>query len=133
MKPGCLQVTEEDSEASSETARGLTPCPLSPVQYASSRPSSTDTARLGSRPGSVTSHTRPESDLRPLSVRYSSPQQRGSYLQPIEASVLSQIYSTPFSAVHHAGAHWLENAPLVKVSQSGPLKATTKHTPGTAD
>lgn len=80
----------------------------------------------------MSSHTRPESDLRPLSVRYSSPQ-RGSYLQPIEASVLSQIYSTPYSPAHHAGVHRLEKAPLVKVNQSGSLKAITKHTPGTAD
>lgn len=88
------------------------------VQYTSSRPSSTETARLGSRTNSVSSHTRPDLDLRPLSVRYSSPQ-RGSYLQPIEASVLSQIYSMPYSAVHQASTHRLEKAPLVKVIQSG--------------
>lgn len=78
----------------------------------------------------MSSHTRPEHDLRPLSGRYPSPQ-RGSYLQPIEASVLSQIYSTPYSAVHHSGAHRLEKAPLVKVIQTGLLK--TKHTRGTVD
>ncbi|CAG07529.1 unnamed protein product, partial [Tetraodon nigroviridis] len=84
-------------------------------EVTSSRPSSTETARLGSRTNSVSSHTRPEHDLRPLSVRYSSPQ-RGSYLQPIEASVLSQIYSTPYSAVQHSSGHQLEKTPLVKTS-----------------
>eukprot|EP00066_Takifugu_rubripes_P031005 XP_011620271.1 PREDICTED: pleckstrin homology domain-containing family N member 1 [Takifugu rubripes] len=91
----------------------LSPGYSEPLCYTSSRPSSTETTRLGSRTNSVSSHTRPEHDLRPLSVRYSSPQ-RGSYLQPIEASVLSQIYSTPYSAVHHASSHRLEKVPLVK-------------------
>ncbi|KAG7227090.1 hypothetical protein INR49_022437 [Caranx melampygus] len=91
----------------------LSPGYSEPLCYSSSRPSSTDTARLGSRNNSVSSHTRPERDLRPLSLRYSSPQ-RGSYLQPVETSVLSQIYSTPYSAVHHASPQRLEKAPLVK-------------------
>lgn len=93
-------------------------CLLS-LQYSSSRPSSTETARLGSRTNSVSSHTKPERDLRPLSLRYSSPQ-RSSYLQSAESSALSQIYSTPYSALHHASPQRLEKAPLVKViSQSG--------------
>uniref|UniRef100_H3DCH2 Pleckstrin homology domain containing, family N member 1 n=1 Tax=Tetraodon nigroviridis TaxID=99883 RepID=H3DCH2_TETNG len=91
----------------------LSPGYSEPLCVTSSRPSSTETARLGSRTNSVSSHTRPEHDLRPLSVRYSSPQ-RGSYLQPIEASVLSQIYSTPYSAVQHSSGHQLEKTPLVK-------------------
>lgn len=80
----------------------------------------------------MSSHTRPEHDLRPLSGRYPSPQ-RGSYLQPIEASVLSQIYSTPYSAVHHSGGHRLEKAPLVKVIQPALLNGKTKRTRGTVD
>lgn len=91
-------------------------CLLSP-QYSSSRPSSTETARLGSRTNSMSSHTRPERDLRPLSLRYSSPQ-HSSYLKPIETSVLSQIYSTPYSPLHHGSPQRLEKAPLVKVIQS---------------
>lgn len=65
----------------------------------------------------MSSHTRPERDLRPPSMRYSSPQ-RGSYLQPIEATVLSQIYSQPYSASNRASPKQLEKAPLVKVIQS---------------
>ncbi|KAM8754787.1 uncharacterized protein plekhn1 isoform 2-T2 [Acanthopagrus schlegelii] len=91
----------------------LSPGYTEPLCYSSSRPSSTETARLGSRTNSVSSHSRPERDLRPLSLRYSSPQ-RGSYLQPIEASVLSQIYSTPYSAMNRASPQRLEKAPLVK-------------------
>uniref|UniRef100_A0A3B4WG12 Pleckstrin homology domain containing, family N member 1 n=1 Tax=Seriola lalandi dorsalis TaxID=1841481 RepID=A0A3B4WG12_SERLL len=91
----------------------LSPGYSEPLCYSSSRPSSTETARLGSRTNSVSSHTRPERDLRPLSLRYSSPQ-RSSYLQPAESSVLSQIYSTPYSAVHRASPQRLEKAPLVK-------------------
>uniref|UniRef100_A0A8C4IAD6 Pleckstrin homology domain containing, family N member 1 n=1 Tax=Dicentrarchus labrax TaxID=13489 RepID=A0A8C4IAD6_DICLA len=91
----------------------LSPGYSEPLCYSSSRPSSTETARLGSRTNSVSSHTRPERDLRPLSLRYSSPQ-RGSYLQPAESSVLSQIYSTPYSAQHRASPQRLEKAPLVK-------------------
>lgn len=93
-------------------------CLLS-LQYSSSRPSSAETARLGSRTNSVSSHTKPERDLRPLSLRYSSPQ-RSSYLQSAESSVLSQIYSTPYSALQRASPQQLEKAPLVKViSQFG--------------
>uniref|UniRef100_A0A3Q3WBK9 PH domain-containing protein n=1 Tax=Mola mola TaxID=94237 RepID=A0A3Q3WBK9_MOLML len=91
----------------------LSPGYSEPLCYSSSRPSSTETARLGSRTNSVSSHTRPELDLRPLSLRYSSPQ-RSSYLQPIETSVLSQIYSTPYSALHRSSPHRHEKAPLVK-------------------
>uniref|UniRef100_A0A3Q1CLN9 PH domain-containing protein n=1 Tax=Amphiprion ocellaris TaxID=80972 RepID=A0A3Q1CLN9_AMPOC len=82
-------------------------------EYSSSRPSSTETARLGSRTNSMSSHTRPERDIRPLSQRYSSPQ-RGSYLQPAESSVLSQMYSTPYSGLHRVSPLRLEKAPLVK-------------------
>ncbi|MEQ2181997.1 hypothetical protein GOODEAATRI_017580 [Goodea atripinnis] len=85
--------------------------------YSSSRPSSTETARLGSRTNSVSSQTRPDHDLRPLSLRYSSPQ-HSSYLQPAESSPFSQLYSTPYSALHRSSQQWLEKAPLIKVSQS---------------
>ncbi|XP_029910618.1 probable pleckstrin homology domain-containing family N member 1 [Myripristis murdjan] len=88
----------------------LSPGYTEPLCYSSSRPSSTETARLGSRSNSVSSHTRPERDLRPLSLRYSSPQ-RSSYLQPSESS---QLYSTPYSALHRASPQRLEKAPLVK-------------------
>ncbi|KAI3357360.1 hypothetical protein L3Q82_015791, partial [Scortum barcoo] len=91
----------------------LSPGYSEPLCYSSSRPSSTETARLGSRTNSVSSHSRPERDLRPLSLRYSSPQ-RSSYLQPAESSVLSQIYSTPYSALNRASPQRLEKAPLVK-------------------
>ncbi|KAM9855697.1 uncharacterized protein plekhn1 isoform 2-T2 [Aulostomus maculatus] len=89
----------------------LSPGYSEPLCYSSSRPSSTETARLGSRTNSVSSHTKP--DLRPLSLRYSSPQ-RSSYLQPAESSMKSQIYSTPYSALHRASPQRLEKAPLVK-------------------
>ncbi|KAM6924760.1 LOW QUALITY PROTEIN: uncharacterized protein plekhn1 [Xenentodon cancila] len=91
----------------------LSPGYSEPLRYSSSRPSSAETARLGSRTNSVSSHTRPERDLRPLSLRYSSPQ-HGSYLQPAESSALSQVYSTPYSALHRASPQRLEKAPLVK-------------------
>ncbi|CAJ1085394.1 pleckstrin homology domain-containing family N member 1 isoform X3 [Xyrichtys novacula] len=89
----------------------LSPGYTEPLCY--SRPSSTETARLGSRTNSMSSHTRPERDLRPLSQRYSSPQ-RSSYLQPAESSALSQVYSTPYSALHRASPQRLEKTPLVK-------------------
>ncbi|XP_008289251.1 uncharacterized protein plekhn1 [Stegastes partitus] len=91
----------------------LSPGYSEPLCYSSSRPSSTETARLGSRNNSMSSHTRPERDHRPLSQRYSSPQ-HGSYLQPAESSVLSQIYSTPYSGLHRISPQRLEKAPLVK-------------------
>ncbi|XP_026188254.1 probable pleckstrin homology domain-containing family N member 1 isoform X3 [Mastacembelus armatus] len=91
----------------------LSPGYSEPYCYSSSRPSSTETARLGSRTNSVSSHTRPERDIPPLSLWYSSPQ-RSSYLQPTESSEQSQIYSTPYSAVHRASPRHLEKAPLVK-------------------
>ncbi|XP_029291901.1 pleckstrin homology domain-containing family N member 1 isoform X2 [Cottoperca gobio] len=91
----------------------LSPGYTEPLCYSSSRPSSTETAHLGSRTNSASSHTRPERDLRPLSLRYSSPQ-RSSYLQPAESSVRSQVYSTPYSALHRASPQRLEKAPLVK-------------------
>uniref|UniRef100_A0A4W6CG85 Pleckstrin homology domain containing, family N member 1 n=1 Tax=Lates calcarifer TaxID=8187 RepID=A0A4W6CG85_LATCA len=112
----------------------LSPGYSEPLCYNSSRPSSTETARLGSRTNSMSSHTRPERDLRPLSLRYSSPQ-RSSFLQPAESSVLSQIYSTPYSAVHHASPQRLEKAPLIKsnswstpqTSLNYPLNAPQRH------
>uniref|UniRef100_A0A674AF47 Pleckstrin homology domain containing, family N member 1 n=1 Tax=Salmo trutta TaxID=8032 RepID=A0A674AF47_SALTR len=82
-----------------------------PREYSSSRPTSTETARLGSRSNSVSSHTRPERDLRPLSQRYSSPQ-RCSYLNPE-----GPVYNMPYSGLHcdRAGTQqYLEMAPLVK-------------------
>ncbi|XP_056279259.1 pleckstrin homology domain-containing family N member 1 isoform X2 [Pseudoliparis swirei] len=88
----------------------LSPGYTEPLCYSSSHPSSTETARLGSRTNSVSSHTRPERDLQPLSLRYSSPQ-GSSYLQPAEGSVRSQVYSTPYSAAHRACS---QKAPLVK-------------------
>lgn len=93
-------------------------CDSCSLQYSSSRPSSIETARLGSRTNSVSSQTRPDRDPRPLSLRYSSPQ-HGSYLQPAESAPLSQIYSTPYSALHRVSPQRLEKAPLVKVSRSG--------------
>ncbi|KAI9530883.1 hypothetical protein NQZ68_000374 [Dissostichus eleginoides] len=91
----------------------LSPGYTEPLCYSSSRPSSTETARLGSRNNSVSSHTRLERDLRPSSLRYSSPQ-RSSHLQPVESAVRSQVYSTPYSALHRASPQRLEKAPLVK-------------------
>ncbi|XP_076019597.1 uncharacterized protein plekhn1 isoform X2 [Genypterus blacodes] len=91
----------------------LSPGYTEPLCYISSRPSSTETARVGSRSNSISSHTRPERDLRPLSLRYSSPQ-RSSYLQPSESSVQSQVYSTPYSALHRSSPQRAEKAPLVK-------------------
>ncbi|XP_026223704.1 probable pleckstrin homology domain-containing family N member 1 [Anabas testudineus] len=91
----------------------LSPGYSEPLCYSSSRPSSTETARLDSRTNSVSSHTRPERDLQPLSGRYSSPH-CSSYLQPAESLGMSQIYSTPYSALHRASPQRLEKAPLVK-------------------
>lgn len=75
----------------------------------------------------MSSHSRPERDLRPLSMRYSSPQ-RGSYLQPIEASVLSQIYSQPYGASTRVSPKPVEKAPLVKVTQPA-VDTTAKLSP----
>lgn len=75
----------------------------------------------------MSSHSRAERDLRPLSMRYSSPQ-RGSYLQPIEASVLSQIYSQPYAASNRVSPKQMEKAPLVKVIQSA-VNTITKLSP----
>uniref|UniRef100_A0A674ABV7 Pleckstrin homology domain containing, family N member 1 n=1 Tax=Salmo trutta TaxID=8032 RepID=A0A674ABV7_SALTR len=89
----------------------LSPGYTEPLCYSSSRPTSTETARLGSRSNSVSSHTRPERDLRPLSQRYSSPQ-RCSYLNPE-----GPVYNMPYSGLHcdRAGTQqYLEMAPLVK-------------------
>ncbi|MED6292416.1 hypothetical protein CHARACLAT_000042 [Characodon lateralis] len=105
-----------------------------PLCYSSSRPSSTETARLGSRTNSVSSQTRPDRDLRPLSLRYSSPQ-HSSYLQPAESSPFSQLYSTPYSALHRSSQQWLEKAPLIKsnswstpqTSLNYPLSTSQRH------
>ncbi|KAM7404573.1 hypothetical protein PAMP_011910 [Pampus punctatissimus] len=105
----------------------LSPGYCEPLCYSSSRPSSIETARLGSRTNSVSSHTKLERDLRPLSLRYSSPQ-RSSYLPPAESSVQSQIYSTPYSALQRASPQWLEKAPLVK-SNSWSTPQTTMNYP----
>uniref|UniRef100_H2LLG6 Pleckstrin homology domain containing, family N member 1 n=1 Tax=Oryzias latipes TaxID=8090 RepID=H2LLG6_ORYLA len=75
-----------------------------PLCYHSSRPSSTETARLGSRTNSMSSQTRQEH--RPLSIRYSSPQQ-SSYQQPADTS---ELYSTPY----RNSPQRLEKSPLVK-------------------
>ncbi|XP_008411565.1 pleckstrin homology domain-containing family N member 1 isoform X1 [Poecilia reticulata] len=91
----------------------MSPGYAEPLCYSSSRPSSVETARLGSRTNSVSSQTRPDRDPRPLSLRYSSPQ-HSSYLQPAESAPLSQIYSTPYSALHRVSPQRLEKAPLVK-------------------
>uniref|UniRef100_A0A3Q3KJI3 PH domain-containing protein n=1 Tax=Monopterus albus TaxID=43700 RepID=A0A3Q3KJI3_MONAL len=91
----------------------LSPGYTEPYCYNSSRPCSSETAHLGSRTNSVSSHTRPESDRLPFSLRYSSPQ-HSSYLQPAESSVPSQIYSRPYSALHRANPQRVEKAPLVK-------------------
>ncbi|KAK2851282.1 hypothetical protein Q5P01_007558 [Channa striata] len=108
----------------------LSPGYTEPLCYISSRPSSTETTRLGSRTNSVSSHTRAERDL----LRYSSPQ-RSSYLQPAESSVVSQIYSTPYSALHRVSPQRLDKAPLVKsnswstpqTSLNYPLNAPQRH------
>uniref|UniRef100_A0A8C6UAT8 Pleckstrin homology domain containing, family N member 1 n=1 Tax=Neogobius melanostomus TaxID=47308 RepID=A0A8C6UAT8_9GOBI len=102
----------------------LSPGYTEPLCY-SSRPSSTETARYGSRTNSVSSHTRPPS------LRYSSPQ-HGSYHQPSETSAL---YSTPYSAKMHSHPQRLEKAPLVKSnswstpqsSLNGSIKAGQRH------
>uniref|UniRef100_A0A3Q2QHT2 Pleckstrin homology domain containing, family N member 1 n=1 Tax=Fundulus heteroclitus TaxID=8078 RepID=A0A3Q2QHT2_FUNHE len=91
----------------------MSPGYAEPLCYTSSRPSSNETARLGSRTNSVSSQTRPDYDHRPLSLRYSSPQ-HGSCPQPADSAPLSQIYSTPYSALHHASPRRLEKAPLIK-------------------
>nr|XP_015823163.2 probable pleckstrin homology domain-containing family N member 1 [Nothobranchius furzeri] len=110
----------------------LSPGYAEPLCYNSSRPSSTETARLDSRTSSVSSHTRPERDLRPLSLRYSSPLHSSSYLQPAESS---QIYSKPYSGPQHASSQRPEKAPLIKsnswstpqTSLNYPLNATQRH------
>ncbi|XP_023991369.2 pleckstrin homology domain-containing family N member 1 isoform X2 [Salvelinus sp. IW2-2015] len=89
----------------------LSPGYTEPLCYSSSRPTSTEMARLGSRSNSVSSHTRPERDLRPLSQCYSSPQ-RCSYLTPE-----GPVYNMPYSGLHCDRAstqQYLEKAPLVK-------------------
>ncbi|XP_077371101.1 uncharacterized protein plekhn1 isoform X2 [Festucalex cinctus] len=85
----------------------LSPGYSEPLCY--SRPSSTETGRLGSRTSSFSSHTKPERDSRPLPLRYSSPQ-RSSYFQPGESSAaMPQLYSLPY-----AGPHRIEKGLLVK-------------------
>ncbi|XP_010873859.2 pleckstrin homology domain-containing family N member 1 isoform X1 [Esox lucius] len=99
----------------------LSPGYTEPLCYTSSRPSSTETAWLGSRNNSMSSHAaRPERDLRPLSMRYSSPQ-HCSYLPPEgpEGVVLYPVYNTPYSGQHCDTASTpqrLEKATLIKSS-----------------
>ncbi|KAG7273831.1 hypothetical protein CRUP_011123, partial [Coryphaenoides rupestris] len=83
--------------------------------YTSSRPSSAETAHLGSRSNSVSSHTRPERDLRPLSLRYSTPQRSSHYQAPAEGPAMPpppQVHSAAYSGLHRASR--LEKAPLIK-------------------
>ncbi|CDQ79566.1 unnamed protein product [Oncorhynchus mykiss] len=89
----------------------LSPGYTEPLCYISSRPCSTETARLGSRSNSVSSHAaRSERDPRPLS-------QRCSYLPHEGPVVLSPVYNTPYSGLHRDRAstpQCLEKATLVK-------------------
>ncbi|KAL2103604.1 hypothetical protein ACEWY4_000472 [Coilia grayii] len=93
----------------------LSPGYTEPLCYASSRPPSIETqysSRLGSRSNSVSSHARPHQDLRPLSLRYSSPQ-RASYLS--SEVTQSPIYNTPYTSVVRNGPlQHVEKAPLIK-------------------
>ncbi|XP_077467101.1 uncharacterized protein plekhn1 [Stigmatopora argus] len=107
----------------------LSPGYTEPLCY--SRPSSTDTTRLGSRNSSFSSHTKPEREPRPLPLRYSSPQ-RSSYLQSGESSSsgVPQTYSTPYG-----GAHRFEKGILIKsnswnashASLGYPMSAPQRH------
>ncbi|XP_017273376.1 probable pleckstrin homology domain-containing family N member 1 isoform X2 [Kryptolebias marmoratus] len=107
----------------------LSPGYAEPLCYNSSRPSSIETAQLGSRTNSVSSYTRPECDLRPVLLRYASAQ-HNSYVQPAESS---QIYSTPYSALHRANPQ--QKNPLIKSnswstpqkSLNFPLNAPQRH------
>uniref|UniRef100_A0A8C8BXT0 PH domain-containing protein n=1 Tax=Oncorhynchus tshawytscha TaxID=74940 RepID=A0A8C8BXT0_ONCTS len=87
------------------------PCLCVSLQYISSRPCSTETARLGSRSNSVSSHAaRSERDTRPLS-------QRCSYLPHEGPVVLSPVYNIPYSGLHRDRAstpQCLEKATLIK-------------------
>lgn len=98
---------------------------LLPLQYASSRPPSAETqysARLGSRSNSVSSHVRPHLDLRPLSLRYSSPQ-RSSYLS--SEGPQSPVYNMPYtSVVRNSPLQHAEKAPLIKVK---PVSVVMSH------
>ncbi|XP_077580138.1 uncharacterized protein plekhn1 [Stigmatopora nigra] len=80
----------------------LSPGYSEPLCY--SRPSSTETTRLGSRNSSFSSHTKPEREPRPLP-------QRSSYLQSGESSStgVQQAYSTPYG-----GPHRFEKGILIK-------------------
>ncbi|KAJ3586166.1 hypothetical protein NHX12_012567 [Muraenolepis orangiensis] len=91
----------------------LSPGYSEPLCY--SRPSSAETARMGSRSNSVSSHSRPERDHGPLSRRYSSPQRNSHLHVPLEGQSLSQVYGPPqYSGQYRAGPHWMEKAPLIK-------------------
>ncbi|XP_049611585.1 probable pleckstrin homology domain-containing family N member 1 isoform X2 [Syngnathus scovelli] len=79
----------------------LSPGYSEPLCY--SRPSSTETTRLGSWTSSFSSHTKLERDSRALPLR-------SSYFQPVESSGgLPQLYSMPYP-----GPHRLEKGLLVK-------------------
>ncbi|CAL8254640.1 unnamed protein product [Arctogadus glacialis] len=72
-----------------------------------SRPPSVETYRLGSRSSSMSSHSRPERDLRPLSLRY-SPQ------RPLQPAAEGQVYSTPYAARPRGSPPPPDKAPLIK-------------------
>ncbi|KAL1021242.1 hypothetical protein UPYG_G00010600 [Umbra pygmaea] len=95
----------------------LSPGYTEPLCHSSSRPSSTETAWLGSRNNSMSSHTgRPQRDLRPLSMRYSSPQ-HCSYLssERTEEVQLAPVYHMPYSGQHpDSPPQRLHKASLVK-------------------
>ncbi|CAL8261677.1 unnamed protein product [Gadus morhua 'NCC'] len=85
----------------------LSPGYSEPLCYTSSRPPSVETYRLGSRSSSMSSHSRPERDLRPLSLRY-SPQ------QPLQPPPEGQVYSTPYAARPRGSPPRPDRAPLIK-------------------
>ncbi|KAG9269666.1 pleckstrin homology domain-containing family N member 1 [Astyanax mexicanus] len=91
----------------------LSPGYTEPLCYISSRPTSADTQysmRLGSRSNSMSSQTRPTTEL--MSLRYSSPQ-RSSILSNNELK--SPIYTTPYSMMNHnTPVQRIEKAPLIK-------------------
>ncbi|XP_062397613.1 probable pleckstrin homology domain-containing family N member 1 isoform X2 [Sardina pilchardus] len=111
----------------------LSPGYTEPLCYSSSRPPSAETqysARLGSRSNSVSSHTRPQPDLRPLSLRYSSPL-RTSYLSTEVPP--SPVYNMPYTSVARNGPlQRVEKAPLIKSNSWSTPQSSIKfhHQPG---
>ncbi|KAJ8016482.1 hypothetical protein DPEC_G00007690 [Dallia pectoralis] len=94
----------------------LSPGYTEPLCHSSSRPSSTETAWLGSRNNSMSSRVaRPECDLRPSSIRHSS-SQHSSYPPP-DGPEGERVYTTPYSGQHRNSAgtpQRLEKATLIK-------------------